>query len=148
MKNFFIYSEKGIKINKRSLHRIVASLCNELDLKVFSLEINYVSSETMLGINKKYLNHNYNTDIITFDYSNERNNLDGEIFISIDDALENSKKYHVTLNNEILRLVTHGILHMTCYDDVTLAKRKRMKNVEDTLVHKLQKMSKGLVKEI
>ena len=109
MKNFFIYSEKGIKINKRSLHRIVASLCNELDLKVFSLEINYVSSETMLGINKKYLNHNYNTDIITFDYSNERNNLDGEIFISIDDALENSKKYHVTLNNEILRLVTHGI---------------------------------------
>ena len=148
MKNLFIYTEKGIKINKRSLHRIVVSLCNELDLKISSLEINFVSTEAMLKLNKKYLNHNYNTDIITFDYSNERNNLDGEIFISINDAAENSKKYHVTLNNEILRLVTHGILHMTCYDDVTLAKRKRMKKVEDTLVHKLQKLSKGLVKEI
>lgn len=147
MKNLFVYSEKGIKINKSSLHRIVASLCNELDLKVFSLEINLVTSKTMLGINKKYLKHNYNTDIITLDYSNERNNLDGEIFISIDDASENSKKYHVTLNDEILRLVIHGILHLTGYDDVTSAKKKKMKIVEDVLVKKLQKLSKGLVKK-
>ncbi|TSA26975.1 MAG: rRNA maturation RNase YbeY [Ignavibacteriales bacterium] len=147
MKNLFIYTEKGIKINKRSLHKIVVLLCNELEINVSVLEINFVSSETILGINKKYLNHNYNTDIITFDYSNERNNLDGEIFISIDDALENSKKYHVTLNNEILRLVIHGILHMAGYDDVTLAKRKKMKKVEDVLVQKLQNLSKGLVEK-
>ncbi|MCX6173736.1 MAG: rRNA maturation RNase YbeY [Ignavibacteriales bacterium] len=147
MKNLFIYTEKGIKINKRSLHRIVVLLCNELEINVSVLEINFVPSETILGINKKYLNHNYNTDIITFDYSNERNNLDGEIFISIDDALENSKKYHVTLNNEILRLVIHGILHMAGYDDVTLAKRKKMKKVEDVLVQKLQNLSKGLVEK-
>ncbi len=147
MKNLFIYNEKGIKTQKRLLHKIATSICSELDLNILSLEINFVSSETMLGINKKYLNHNYNTDIITFDYSNERNNLDGEIFISIDDALENSKKYHVSLNNEILRLVIHGILHMTGYDDVTLAKRKRMKKVEDVLVQKLQNLSKGLVEK-
>jgi len=147
VKNLFIYTEKGIKINKRSLHKIVVLLCNELEINVSVLEINFVSSETILGINKKYLNHNYNTDIITFDYSNERNNLDGEIFISIDDALENSKKYHVTLNNEILRLVIHGILHMAGYDDVTLAKRKKMKKVEDVLVQKLQNLSKGLVEK-
>jgi len=148
VKNLFIYNEKEIKIKKSLLHKIVSSICGELDLNIYSLEINFVSSETMLGINKKYLNHNYNTDIITFDYSNERNNLDGEFFISINDALENSKKYHVTLNNEILRLVIHGILHMTGYDDVTLAKRKRMKKVEDVMVQKLQKHSKGLVKKI
>ena len=148
MKNLFVYNEKGIIINKNSLHRIVAALCKELDLKIISLEINIVSSETMLGINKKYLNHNYNTDIITFDYSSERNNLDGEIFISVDDALENSKKYHVSLNNEILRLVIHGILHMIGYDDVASAKRKKMKTVEDVLMKKLQKHSKGLVKKI
>ena len=147
MKNLFIYTEKGIKTQKSLLHKIVASICSDVDLNILSLEINFVSSETMLGINKKYLNHNYNTDIITFDYSNERNNLDGEIFISIDDALENSKKYHVSLNNEILRLVIHGILHMTGYDDVTSAKRKRMKKVEDVLVQKLQNLSKGLVEK-
>lgn len=148
MKNLLIYNEKGIKINKRLLHKIVEPLCNELSLKLFSLEINFVSAETMLGLNKKYLKHNYSTDIITFDYSNERNNLDGEIFISIDDASENSKKYHVTFNNELLRLVIHGILHMTGYDDVILAKRKRMKKVEDVMVQKLQKISKGLVEKI
>ncbi len=148
MKNLFIYNEKGIKIKKSLLHKIVSSISRELDLNVFSLEINFVLSETMLGINKRYLNHNYNTDIITFDYSNERNNLDGEIFISIDEAFKNSKKYHVTLNNEILRLIIHGILHMIGYDDVTTAKRKTMKKVEDVMVQKLQKLSKGSVKEI
>jgi len=148
VKNLFIYNEKEIKIKKSLLHKIVSSICGELDLNIYSLEINFVSSETMISINKKYLNHNYSTDIITFDYSNERNNLDGEIFISINDASENSKKYHVTLNNEIFRLVTHGILHMTGYDDITLAKRKKMKKVEDTLVQKIQKLSKGLVKKI
>lgn len=148
MKNLYVYSEKGIKINKSLLYRIVAVLCNELDLKIISLEINMLSSEKMIGINKKYLKHNYSTDIITFDYSNERNNLDGEIFISVDDASENCKKYHVTLDNEVLRLVSHGILHMAGYDDVTSAKRKRMKKAEDILVQRLQKLSKRLVKII
>jgi len=148
VKNLYVYSEKGIKINKSLLYRIVAVLCNELDLKIISLEINMLSSEKMIGINKKYLKHNYSTDIITFDYSNERNNLDGEIFISVDDASENCKKYHVTLDNEVLRLVSHGILHMAGYDDVTSAKRKRMKKAEDILVQRLQKLSKRLVKII
>jgi rRNA maturation RNase YbeY len=147
LKNLFIYTENGILIKKTLLHKILASICREHDRNIFSLEINFVSSETMLSINKKYLKHNYSTDIITFDYSNERNILDGEIFISIHDASQNSKKYHVTLNNEILRLVIHGILHMIGYDDVTLTKRKRMKIVEDVLVQKLQKLSKGLVKK-
>ena len=146
MKDLFIYCEKGIQVRKRLLHTIVKSLCNELSVKVISLEINFVKSEMMHNINKEYLNHNYSTDIITFDYSNERNNLDGEIFISFDDARENSKKYHVTLNNEILRLVTHGILHMTGYDDTTTAKRRKMKKVEDVMVQKLHKFSKGLIK--
>jgi len=142
VKNLFLYHERGIKIKKSLLHKIAALLCDELNIKFISLEINFVKSETMLEINKKYLNHNYSTDIITFDYSNERNNLDGEIFISIDDARENSKKYHVTLNDEILRLVTHGILHMTGYDDTTTAKRRRMKEVEDVMVQKFQKFLK------
>lgn len=147
MKNLSIYNEKGIRTQKKLLHKIVSLISNELDLNIISLEINFVSSGTMLGINKKYLGHNYGTDIITFDYSNERNNLDGEIFISIDDALQNSKKYHVTFSDEILRLVTHGILHMIGYDDKTKAKRKRMKIVEDMFVQKLKKLSKGLVKK-
>jgi len=147
LKNLFIYEEKGIRTQKKLFYKIVDLICSELDLNILSLEINFVLSETMQRINKKYLKHNYSTDIITFDYSNERNILDGEIFISIADALQNSKKYRVTLNNEILRLMIHGILHMSGYDDRTIFKRKKMKIVEDLFVHKLKKLSKGLVKK-
>ena len=69
-------------------------------------------------INKSYLKHDYTTDIITFNYSNSLEQIDGEIFISIDDALSNSKKFKVTLSDELVRLVIHGILHLLGYDDL------------------------------
>jgi len=71
--------------------------------------------------------------------------LDGEIIISLNNAKENSKKYQVTFDNELLRLIIHGILHLIGYDDVNSYKRKEMKKVEDTITDKLNKYSKGLV---
>lgn len=144
MRNVCVSTEKGIGINKRLVHKIVSLITSELELKIESLEFNFVLSETLLAINKRHLKHNYYTDIITFDYSVERNNLDGEIFISVQDAAENSKKYHIPLDNELLRLIAHGILHLIGFDDTTTAKRKKMKEVEDKLVFKFQKNSKGL----
>ena len=119
-------------------------ICSDLDLTIDSLEFNFISSESMVDVNKKYLQHNYETDIITFDYSGEKNNLDGEIFISLHDAVVNSKKYKVSVDNELLRLLVHGILHLIGYDDITVAKRRRMKLKEDMLVKKCHKYSKGL----
>ena len=145
MKNVFVYNEKGIKVSKQSVQKIVSLICDDLELCVDSLEFNFISSETMIDVNKKYLQHNFGTDIITFDYSVEKNNLDGEIFISLQDAIENSEKYHVSVDNELLRLIIHGILHLIGYDDTTIAKRKRMKSVEDRLVNSFNKYSKGLI---
>jgi rRNA maturation RNase YbeY len=61
------------------------------------------------------------------------------------DAEENSKKYQVTFDNELLRLLIHGILHILGFDDITLPKRRVMKKVEDTITDELSKYSKGLV---
>jgi len=145
MKNVNVYSENKTKINKLLVHSIVSRISKDFSLKVKSLEINFVSRESIQKVNNEYLLHDYSTDIITFDYSNERNILDGEIIISLQDAKENSKKFQVTFDNELLRLIIHGILHLLGYDDITPSKRKVMKKVEDTITEKLGKYSKGLV---
>jgi rRNA maturation RNase YbeY len=145
VRNVFVYNEKGIRVDKKAVQSIVKLIAAELKLYVKSLEFNFISSNTMIEVNKNYLEHNYSTDIITFDYSDEKNILDGEIFISLQDAIENSKKYHVSADNELLRLTTHGILHLIGFDDTTDAKRKKMKTVENNMVQKFQKFSKGLL---
>ena len=145
MKNLLVYNGKGIRVGKRTVHSIVKLITSELNLYVMSLEFNFISSKTIIEVNNNYLKHNYSTDIITFDYSDEKNILDGEIFISVQDAVENSKKYGVSSDNELLRLIIHGILHLIGFDDTTDAKRKKMKIAENDLVKKFQKFSKGLL---
>ena len=148
MKNLSVNVEKGFRLEKKKVHSFISKLIGDAGLKITNLEFNFVSAKTMIEINKKYLNHNYDTDIITFDYSDERNNLDGEIFISLPQAVANSKIYRVTIDNELLRLLIHGILHMIGFDDVTAAKRIRMKKVEDGLVYKYKSYAKGLIKKL
>jgi rRNA maturation RNase YbeY len=107
-----------------------------LNLALRSLEINFIDSETIKEINKNFLSHDYSTDIITFNYSDVQNIIDGEIFISVDDAKENAKKFKVKFLEEIGRLVAHGILHLIGFDDTTPDQRKKMKNQENQLLKK------------
>jgi rRNA maturation RNase YbeY len=146
MAKISINTEKGILLNKKSIRIIVSLLITDFELHLKNLEFNFVFAETMLKINKEFLGHNYDTDIITFDYSDETNNLDGEIFISLQEAEKNSKKYHVSIDNEVIRLLIHGILHLVGYDDTTLAKQRKMKKVENEYVLKYQRYAKGLIK--
>lgn len=145
MKNVYVYCENKNVINKLLVHSIISKIRDNFSLHIKSLEINFVSQETIQKVNNEFLSHDCTTDIITFDYSNERNILDGEIIISLKDAKENSKKYQVTFDNELLRLIIHGILHLLGYDDITIQKRKEMKKVEDAITDNLTKYSKGLV---
>jgi len=145
LKNVYVYCENNAIINKLLVHSIISKIKETLSLRIKSLEINFVSHETIRKVNSEYLSHDYSTDIITFDYSNERNILDGEIIISLKDAEENSKKYQVTFDNELLRLIIHGILHLLGYDDITLSKRRVMKKAENAITDNLSKYSKGLV---
>lgn len=137
MKNLRVYS--GIKnINKKNIHYLVQTLSTELKFTISNLEINFISDKSILDINKTYLKHNYTTDIITFNYSENLNNIDGEIFISIEDANNNSKKFKVTLSNELNRLIIHGILHLLGYDDLVTSDKRVMKRLENRLLSKLK----------
>ena len=95
-------------------------------------EITYVfcNDEHMLGMNEKYLKHDSLTDIITFDYS-EKGKLSGDIFISIERVTENAGSFNTTLNQELGRVMAHGVLHLSGYKDKTPEDKKVMRSKED-----------------
>jgi rRNA maturation RNase YbeY len=112
---------------------------------VSNLQVNILNSEYILELNKKYLKHDYNTDVITFNYSGSNENLDGEIFISFQDALGNALKFNVHLDIEILRLIIHGILHLLGYDDLKVTDKKMMAKKEDNLVDTFQSNYRNII---
>jgi rRNA maturation RNase YbeY len=134
IKNLSINSSTKITLNKVNFHKIVHLLKKEMFFNVDSLNINVVNSEYIFELNSKYLNHNYTTDIITFNYSEHKDRLDGEIFISLHEAIFNSKKYKMNLDNEILRLIIHGVLHLLGFDDLNASDKKVMKSHENKFV--------------
>ena len=84
----------------------------------------------ILDINLKYLQHDYFTDIITFDYC-EGDKISGDLFISIDSVRENAVTYGAAFEEELNRVMVHGILHLIGYDDHTKAEQKTMRQKEN-----------------
>jgi probable rRNA maturation factor len=87
----------------------------------------------LLEVNSKYLNHKYYTDIITFDYV-EGNSISGDIFISSERVADNSVKFGVNLEDEFLRVISHGILHLLKYDDRGQKEREFMRKMESDCI--------------
>lgn len=141
IRNLSVNYSGTIKIDKSLIHKIVKKLSEDLDFKISSMQINFVSSNEMTEINSKYLNHNYSTDIITFNYGT-KNNLDGEIYVSTDDAASNSKRFGVTLIEEVLRIVIHGFLHLLGYDDKGKKDKVIMKRLENRLYNQYRLLLK------
>ena len=88
------------------------------------------SDEYLLKINQQYLQHNYYTDVITFDYS-ESKVVSGDIFISIDRVKDNSQNLKISFNIELIRIIIHGVLHLLGYDDKNKADKIIMTSKED-----------------
>jgi probable rRNA maturation factor len=135
LKNLYVTSTTK-NINKLQIHHLISLLRKDLEFNLNSLFVNFISSGEIHKINKQYLNHDCSTDIITFNYSGDHDQFDGEIFISLEDARNFAKKYKVTLNKEVIRLIIHGILHLKGYDDISKSDRTKMKRIENNLTNK------------
>ncbi len=139
IKNLEVNNNTANKIDKLLIHKIVGLLKKEFGLNISSLLINFVSANQIIKINNDFLNHNYSTDIITFNYSDKKKVLDSELYISVEDARFNAEKFSASFNEEILRLVIHGILHLLDYDDINPEEKREMSQMEDKLLKKYVK---------
>ena len=95
----------------------------------------FVTDEYLLEMNRTHLDHDYYTDIITFDYT-ESNFISGDLFISYDRVLDNSKEFNVSSYNELCRVVFHGVLHLCGYMDKSPEDEKLMRAKESFYLEK------------
>lgn len=123
--------EKTFKLkNKRKIVNWIKRIVSSYGKSAGEVSIIFTSDNYILEINNQYLNHNYFTDIITFDYST-KSIIEGDIYISVDTVMSNSKKFHTSFNEEILRVIIHGILHLVGFKDKTTKEKLEMRRNED-----------------
>jgi rRNA maturation RNase YbeY len=99
-------------------------------LKNFLLSVVFMSDDDLLVINKQHLDHDFYTDIITFPIEEDDDNLEAEIYISIDRVKDNAMEFETSFSNELLRVYLHGILHLVGYGDKTAEDKKVMRSKE------------------
>lgn len=136
-KIFFYASDKNVSLkNKTSVKKLIIFLFKQE--KVYLNEICYVfcSDDYLLKLNQQYLKHNTLTDVITFPLSTNNQPVTGEIFLSIDRIKENSKKFKVLYQSELLRVIIHGALHLCGYMDDTYGTKKQMRAKENYYLKK------------
>lgn len=136
--NFFIDNISFKLKEKRKLKNWIKQTCLVENKVIGNLNFIFTSNGTMLDINMQYLNHNYYTDVITFNYNLE-NLVSGDIFISVEKVSENSVIYNTDFSEELNRVIIHGILHLLGYDDTTIKKQKVMRKMEDVALMMLYK---------
>jgi rRNA maturation RNase YbeY len=118
------------KGKKQSAKMQIKSLIEKENRKVGNLCFIFCTDDFLLDINIKHLNHNYYTDVITFDYTVE-NTVSGDIFISLERVSENAREFGVSFNHELSRVIYHGILHLCGYNDKSEDDKQLMKEKED-----------------
>jgi len=129
---YFFLEEVNYSIRaKRKIREWIIKVADNEGFKIGILNCILTSDNVLVQLNKEYLRHFTLTDIITFDLSENKGVLTGDIYISIDRARENAREYKVTLSNELNRLIIHGVLHLMGYKDKTLKERVLMKEKEE-----------------
>lgn len=122
---------------KRILRRGIEQVVSEKGYRLGSVNIIFCSDRFLRRYNVKFLRHNYYTDVIAFNLSDQEKEITGDIFISLERVRENARKYRVTVAREIARVIIHGILHLTGMDDSTTELKMAMRSEEDKFISRL-----------
>ena len=120
--------------HRKLLKAFISNMFNIEKTKAERLSIIFCSDAYLLEINKQYLQHNYFTDIITFNLSPLDAPIEGEIYISVDTVHVNAAEYNVTKEEELHRVIFHGVLHLCGYGDSSLKEKKLMRQKEDEYI--------------
>lgn len=116
--------------DRLKIKRWIKQVVENAGFKLGSVSYIFCSDEKILEVNKQYLNHDFYTDIITFDYV-EKDIINGDIFISTDRVRENAKDFNVAFEEELHRVIIHGILHLLGQQDHSPKEEKQMRKKEN-----------------
>ena len=127
----YFFEETDFKFKNRRLNNAwLKTVAGSEIKKLGDINIIFCSDNYILDVNQRYLQHDYFTDIITFDYC-EGDVLSGDLFISVDSVRENSVFYGTDFENELNRVIVHGLLHLIGYDDHTDKDIRTMREKEN-----------------
>ena len=126
---------KGWKRAEKVIKEVIAK-----EQKILG-DLNFIitNDETLKNINVEFLEHDYYTDVITFNY-NKENVINGEVYISLNRVKENALNYNVSLEEELFRVLIHGILHLIGLKDSTDVERNNMRKLEDFWLESMKRM--------
>lgn len=114
-------------------------LLNLKQWDTFDIRIIFQTDDALLKINQEFLKHDYYTDIITFDLSTSPEDLDSDIYISLDRVQENAVTFKTDYQQELLRVIFHGILHLQGFKDETEEEQQIMREEEESLIKLFKK---------
>ena len=139
----FNKADKSITLgNRMALKGFLEKQMKKEGIRIECLQYIFCSDKYLLGINKQFLNHDYYTDIISFDLSETKGVLIGDIYISVDRVKENAKTMKTKQTDELLRVIFHGALHFCGYKDKKTADAKLMRAMEDKWIKAYLKLTK------
>ena len=120
-------------IEKDILRETITYFADKDGFKIKKLDYNFVDLKKMQSLNNTFLNHKNDTDIITFDYS-EGKTITAEVFISKDMMRDNAQKYIQSVENECIRLISHGLFHCLGYKDKSSEEKEIMRKKEEEFI--------------
>lgn len=123
------------EINFEVILKVLKSEVRKHKLKLGLINYIFCSDDYLLFLNVKFLHHDYYTDVITFDYSTE-NFVSGDIYISTDCVLNNSATFEQKFSDELVRVVSHGLLHLLKYNDKEPDEIQMMRKKESEMLEK------------
>lgn len=129
--NITLNNNKGKLIIKKEIESALKGIEIDYNKTIKKLGIVLLTDKKLVELNIKYLKSDDYTDIITFTYSENISEIDGELYISRDRIVENAKKYKISEKEEMYRVIVHGVLHLAGEDDEKREQRKRMQSKEN-----------------
>jgi probable rRNA maturation factor len=134
--NFHFRFQPHLLKKRTQLKSFIKSIFKTEKKKVEEINFIFCRNQELLALNKKFLEHNYNTDILTFNLSEKNKPIVADIFISLEQVLKNAKSYNSSFNKEIHRVIFHGVLHLCGYNDKTLKEKQTIRFWEDYYLNK------------